>query len=165
MINIICFGNPLCSDDGAGQAVFGLLQTALQAKPEWDGRVALFYGGNSGQRTLPYFMNCSGVIVVDALFDLSRQQAGMIHRFSARDLKDLADDDESAAFSSHVLELPQSWRILKELLPVLPELTLFAIEIADVTPYREGLSPEVEQACAQVAQRIMLLCQDLVMSD
>ena len=162
MINIICFGNPLCADDGAGHAVFGQLQSELEAKPEWAGAVQLFYGGNSGQRALPYFMNCSYVIVVDAVLDRTKHEPGRIYRLTAEDLPTLEDEEEASVFSSHILALPQSWRLLKELRTTSPELTLFAIEIADATPYHEGLSHEVESAAHLVTQRIMQLCCELV---
>ena len=162
MINIICFGNPLCADDGAGHAVFRQLQAELEAKPEWRCSVQLFYGGNSGQRALPYFMNCSYVIVVDAILDRARHEPGRIYRLTAEDLPTVEDEEQACGFSSHILAIPQSWQLLKELKTTLPELTLFAIEIADATPYHEGLSREVESAAHLVTQRIMQLCFELV---
>ena len=162
MINIICFGNPLCSDDGVGHTIFKDLKEELEDKPEWTEFVQLFYGGNSGQRALPYFMNCSHVIVVDAILDRTRQEPGRIHRLKAEDLTSLDNEEEASELSSHILALPQSWQLLKELRDTLPELTLFAIEIGDATPYCEGLSPEVDSAAHQVMRRIMQLCRELI---
>ncbi len=57
MISIICFGNTLCADDGAGEAVFKQLQLELKNKPEWQEDVQAIYAGNSGQRVFPYLFS------------------------------------------------------------------------------------------------------------
>ncbi|PJC87739.1 hypothetical protein CSW98_01010 [Vibrio sp. HA2012] len=165
MINIICFGNPLCADDGAGHAVFQQLKSTLESEPELESHIQLFYGGNSGQRALPYFMNCSDVIVVDALLDRGAPSPGRIYRLDADDLDDIDDERESIGFSTHILALPQSWRLLKELKNTLPALTVFAIEIADTTLYREGLSREVQEATCSVTQKIIRQCKELMCSE
>ncbi|PWI33975.1 hypothetical protein DI392_07185 [Vibrio albus] len=165
MINIICFGNPLCADDGAGHAVFQQLQSELEVMPELNPHIQLFYGGNSGQRALPFFMNCSNVIVVDALLDRTAHSPGRIYRLGEGDLNLIDEEEESSGFSSHILALPQSWRLLKELKNTLPELTVFAIEISDTTLYKEGLSQAVASATWKVTKKIMQQCQELMLSE
>jgi hydrogenase maturation protease len=165
MINIVCFGNPLCADDGAGHAVFQQLQSELKITPELEPHIQLFYGGNSGQRALPYFMNCTNVIVVDALLDRTAHSPGRIYCLGEEDLSIIDAEEESSGYSSHILALPQSWRLLKELKNPLPELTLFAIEIADTTLYKEGLSQAVASATGKVTKKIMQHCHELMLSE
>lgn len=157
MIHIICFGNPLYGDDGAGQMVFSLLEDELDNKFEWASSVQLFYAGNSGQRAFPYFMNCSHLIIIDAIQGKKPSHPGHIYRLTAKELSQL-DDESRNEISSHRLEVTQSWQLLKHCCDKVPRLTIFAIEGEDVTSFCESISNEVEQASYQVVLEIMQLC-------
>ncbi len=165
MISIICFGNTLCSDDGIGYVVFRQLQSLLEATPNWQTEVKLNYAGNSGQSSLPYFIDSELVIVVDALLVSKLDRVGTVSTFTKDDLADLeaeqgSTDKASVPLSSHRLELPQIWQIVEQLQDDLPELHLFTIGIMDVTPCHEGIHHRVEAAAQQVTTRIMLLCRE-----
>ncbi len=158
MIHIICFGNPLYADDGTGQLVFSLLDSELEKKPEWNDSVEIFYAGNSGQRAFPYFMNCSYLIIVDAMQGKKPSQPGYIYRLTAKELSELESNESHNEISSHRLEVTQSWQLLKLCCGTLPELAIFAIELARVTPYSTEISAEVKLASNQVVMEIMQLC-------
>ncbi len=110
MISIICFGNTLCSDDGVGYAVFRQLQTMLEVTPNWQTEVKLNYAGNSGQRSLPYFIDSELVIVVDALLVSKLDRVGtlgmcvnfvvaiVVNKFTAEVPDDVQDMVESIRY-------------------------------------------------------------------
>lgn len=155
MIHIICFGNTLCSDDGVGYLVFELLEQKLKSIADADSYVQLFYAGNSGQKTLPLLMNCSELILVDAMMVYSYAQPGLIHRFTALDMIDKLENYQRAEYDSHAFDLHLSWELIETLNLVTPELTIYAIEIDNAQPYREKVSDPLKHAAQLVSQEIV----------
>ncbi|MDX1303005.1 hydrogenase maturation protease [Photobacterium sp.] len=158
MINIICFGNQLCSDDGVGYAVFEQLQTELAARPADEPRIQLFYAANSGQRALPLFFNCTHTIVVDALESQSFGHPGKLYCFDGDDLQSMTGTDREMHISSHMMALPQIWQLLNTVMETPPKMTVFAIEVADVTAFNQAISGKVATAVPEVTRRIIELC-------
>ncbi|PSW04334.1 hydrogenase maturation protease [Photobacterium lipolyticum] len=165
MINIICFGNQLCSDDGVGYAVFELLQTELASRPADESRIQLFYAANSGQRALPLFFNCTHTIVVDALESQSFGRPGKLYCFDGDDLASMTGTDRETHVSSHMMALPQIWQLINTLMDTPPEMTVFAIEVADVTTFNQAISGKVAKAVPKVARRIIQFCDRLPMTE
>lgn len=161
MINIICFGNQLCSDDGVGYAVFEQLQTELASRQAGESVIKLFYAANSGQRVFPYFLNCTHVIVVDALESQPSGHPGKLHCFDDDDLQSMIGVDRETDLSSHMMALPQTWQLLNTLVETPPQLTVFAIEVADVKAFNQAISSEVANVVPEVARRIIQLCDQL----
>ncbi len=158
MIHIICFGNTLCSDDGVGYLVFELLEQKLKSIADVDSSVQLFYAANSGQKTLPLLMNCSELILVDAIVAETQKQPGEIHRFTASDIISQLENNKRTEYSSHAFDLHLSWELIETLNPVTPELTIYAIEIDNAQPYREKVSDPVKHAAQLVSQEIVEQC-------
>jgi len=165
MINIICFGNQLCSDDGVGYAVFERLQTELAPRPAVDSPIQLFYAANSGQRALPFFFNCTHTIVVDALESQSFGHPGKLYCFDGDDLQSMTGTDRETHLSSHMMALPQIWQLLNTLMETPPKMTVFAIEVADVTAFNQAMSVKVAKAVPEVARRIIQFCDQLPMTN
>lgn len=157
-IHIICFGNPLYGDDGAGQKVFDLLKDELTQRGDWQPVVEIFYAGNSGQCAFPYFMGCSYLIIVDAIQVRQGNQPGRVYRLSDRDLVKLEGNQSRFAISSHHLDLAQSWQLLQQCCDTLPELTIFAIEMADEARFSTDISDDVLAASHRVSEEIIRLC-------
>lgn len=134
------------------------MESELEKKTEWNDSVEIFYAGNSGQRAFPYFMNCSYLIIVDAIQGKKPSQPGYIYRLTAKELSKLESSESRNEISSHRLEVTQSWQLLSQCCDKVPELTIFAIEGSDVTAFNENISDEVELASYQVVKEIMQLC-------
>lgn len=134
MRHVICFGNELHGDDGFGAAVHRRL--AAMPLPA-DAR--LFEAGTRGLDALGLFEGCAEAILVDAA-----EPAGRPGRLACPEPD--ACLDEGAA-TGHGAGLGYLLRALAAL-GAAPRLRILTAEAAALTPFRPGLSPEVERAVA-----------------
>lgn len=134
MRHVICFGNELHGDDGFGTAVYRRL--AVMSLPA-DAR--LFEAGTRGLDVLRLFEGCEEAILVDAA-----EPAGQPGRLAFPDPDACAED---AAVTGHGAGLGYLLRALAAL-GAEPRLRIVTAEAAAATPFRPGLSAEVELAAA-----------------
>lgn len=140
-INILCVGNGLHGDDGLGEAVFERLQQ--QSLPE---HVQLIRVPHVGPDALPYFSGCDRVWVVDALQGFGAP--GSVHALAP------AQVAEETSVLSHGVGLGTWLAQLPEWLDEMPDIEVFGVEAARITPFSPGLSVEVGAAVDGLCTRL-----------
>ncbi|HWI50726.1 MAG TPA: hydrogenase maturation protease [Symbiobacteriaceae bacterium] len=136
---VIGIGNELCADDGVGLAVVRQLQAAGVA-----GAVA---AGCPGLGLLDLLEGYDRAILVDAV--VSGAPPGTVHRFGLGDLPDRSLLPLSLHGLNAVDALALGQVVAPEHLP--REVIIVGVEIADRTPFQEGLSPAVAAAVGPAA--------------
>ncbi len=143
-IKVIGVGNPLMGDDGVGiAAVVRLSTTAL---PEG---VEVIDGGTGGITLLHLMEGARRVVFVDAV-DMGRCP-GSIVRFAGHEILDRGQPGFGGL--GHATGLVEVLALGGEL-DILPEVTLFGVQVASVELY-QGLSSAVEQALDRLAARVV----------
>lgn len=142
---VIGLGNPLCADDGAGLAVLRLLHDLPPT-------VRLVEGGCPGLGLLDLMAGARKVLLVDAV--ISGARPGTIHRFGPGELPPRGH----LPLSLHGVNAVDALQLGRAagLLP--PEVVILGIEIADRTPFREGLTPAVAGALPILAAAVRHEC-------
>ena len=141
---VIGIGNELCADDGVGQAVVRQLQAEGVA-----GAVAVA-AGCPGLGLLDLLAGYDRAILVDAV--VSGAPPGTVHRFGLGDLPDRSLLPLSLHGLNAIDALALGQVVSPEALP--REVIIVGVEIADRTPFREGLSPAVAAAVGSAADAV-----------
>jgi hydrogenase maturation protease len=126
---VIGLGNELCADDAVGLQVARRIPGAIE-------------GGCPGLGLLDLIAGHAKAVLVDAV--VSGAPPGTIHRFTLADLPDRKLLPQSLHGVNAVDALALGRVAAPEALPA--EVIIIGVEIADRTPYREGLSPAVAVA-------------------
>ncbi|MDW8083964.1 MAG: hydrogenase maturation protease [Candidatus Caldarchaeum sp.] len=134
---MVCLGNRLRSDDGAGFRVAELLGDI----PE------LVVARAPAELLNQLSEEVQLLIIVDAVEN--RGRPGTIHRLRLPDI----GKDATRAFSTHGISLKDIVALLLETATFSGEVLIFGIEGKDFR-YGEQLSEEVEKACRKVANEI-----------
>ncbi|OHX36223.1 hydrogenase maturation protease [Methylomonas sp. LWB] len=135
MPHIVCFGNPLHGDDGFGAAVY----TRLNETPLPDGWRA-FDAGTSGLNALWLFRDCGEAIIVDSL--APGAEPGRLRELTAGDVL------TEAAPVGHGGGVGYLLQALQAMPEPPPRVRIVAVESADVSAFRPGLSAPVAAAVA-----------------
>lgn len=140
-ISIIGIGNTLRADDGVGVRVAEELSSR-----DLGAGVDVVSGELAGMLLAPYFINSDHVIVVDAVD--AQDTPGSVFMFRAEDgLPKLRSN------TSHGMGVGELVRVAR-LSGSKAEIMIYAIQVADVRPMAEGLSPEVAGAIPDVIAMI-----------
>lgn len=142
---VLGIGNELMGDDGVGPVVARMLTKRLG--PE----VEVVEAGLAGMALSKYFTSGAPLIVIDAIH--TEAEPGAVFRF---------DPDECGISSlrsntSHGHGLPYLITNAR-LAGHAPDVTVYAVQVGDVRPRPDTLSPAVEQASRRVAD---LVCADV----
>jgi len=133
---VLGLGNPIFSDDSVG---FRVIQ-GLRDKFSRPG-LTLMESSASGLGLLDLVTGYDRVIIIDAI-KTEGGQAGEIYRLNAENLSGTRH-----LASSHDINLATAFELGKKLGIALPqEITIFAVEVVDVTTFSEKCTPEVEKA-------------------
>jgi hydrogenase maturation protease len=147
-ITIIGLGNEFLSDDGVGIRVVHELKTRLT-----DPSIAYEELAVGGLELLDYVVGFRECIIVDAITS-GNQPAGTLYRFVQS-----PDQEPLKLSSSHQIDLGQVLALAKLLGAVLPsKLTVYGIEVADITTFRDGCTTEVTTSIPKLVE---LICHDL----
>jgi hydrogenase maturation protease len=147
-LTIIGLGNELLSDDGAGIRVVQELKKRLADLPITFEELAV-----GGLDLLDYVVGYSECIIVDAITS-GNQPPGTLYRFVQS-----PDQEPLKLTSSHQIDLGQVLSLAKLLGASLPSrLTVYGIEVADITTFREACTEEVSKA---IPGLVDLICQDV----
>lgn len=144
---IIGIGNAYRRDDGAGLAAARRLE-ALNLPG-----VAVLLHPGEGASLMEAWQNADHVVLIDAV--QSGAPPGTLHRIDA------SECDPAPAFfsgSSHTLGVAEAIALARTLGRLPRRLVIFGIEGVDYT-YGPGLTPEVENAVAQVTDAISALAR------
>lgn len=136
---VVCIGNRVRGDDGAGQRVADILESE-------HGITAVRVQTPAELLNIP-LDDVSHLVVVDALERVSR--SGEIHRFQSVENLSTAVPWRS----THTMSVPEALKLMK-LLTTFPEkITIYGIEGESFQP-GVGISEGVEKACRIVAKEI-----------
>lgn len=144
---IIGIGNAYRHDDGAGLVAAGRLQAL-----ELPGVTVLLHPGE-GTSLMEAWQGADDVVLIDAVN--SGAPPGTFHRIDA------SEHDPALTFfsgSTHTFGVAEAIALARTLGKLPRRLVIFGIEGADYT-YGPGLTPEVENAVAQVADAITTLAR------
>lgn len=144
---VLGLGNPILSDDSAGCRVAMALQEKLH-RPDIDIKEASI----AGLDFLDELAGYDRTIIIDAI-QTGQDKPGKIYRFGPEVLANTRH-----ASSPHDVNLATALELGRQLnLPLPKEITIFAIEAADVTSFSENCTPGVAQAIPA--------CVDLILEE
>lgn len=138
---VLCIGNTLMGDDGVGAAVARALRESAARG------CRIIERPNAEMGLIKYFLDGDRIIVVDALD--AGVQPGSIFRFTP----DQAGITELRSNNIHGMGvgfLVTNARLAGRD----PDVTVYGVQVGDVRPIGEVLSPEVSSAVPVVAQMI-----------
>ena len=142
---VLGLGNPILSDDGAGYQVAMSLKEKLDM-PDVDIKEA----GIAGLDFLDMITGYDRAIIIDAI-QTEKGKPGRIYRFGT-DL--LASTRHSG--TPHDVNIATALELGKKLKLKLPgEITIFAIEVEDVTSFSEECTPTVAQAIPKCVEMVI----------
>ena len=142
---ILGLGNPILCDDSAGYKVAMALKEKLDM-PGMDIKEA----GLAGLDFLELITGYDRVIVIDAI-QTENGRPGQIHRFGPDSLAVTRH-----ASTTHNINIATALELGKKLNLKLPqEITIFAIEVEDVSTFTEECTSAVEKAITRCAVMVM----------
>jgi hydrogenase maturation protease len=145
---IIGLGNELLSDDGVGIRVVQELRKRLTDPSIRFEEIAV-----GGLELLDYVTGCRECLIVDAISS-GKHPAGTLFRFVQS-----PDEEPLKLTSSHQIDLGQVLALAKLLGASLPSrLTVYGIEVSDITTFREACTEAVSQA---IPKLVDLICRDV----
>jgi hydrogenase maturation protease len=145
---ILGLGNPILSDDGVGCCVAMALKDTLK-EPEVD----VLEAGIAGLDFLDLLSGYDKAIIIDAI-QTDKGKPGQIYRLEPEILAETRH-----AGTPHDVNLATALELGKKLgLPLPRQITIYAIEVKDVTSFSEECTPEVMKAvpacAAMIAQEL-----------
>lgn len=142
---ILGLGNTICGDDGVG------IRIAQALKEDVCGlEVEVAETTAAGISLLDLIAGYQRMIVVDAI-QTRDGKAGQVYRLG---LEDLPSSLHSATL--HDVDLPTALELGRRLGMEMPrQVIIYAVEVADITTFREGCTPEVERSIPEVAHLVL----------
>ena len=132
---VLGLGNPILSDDSVGFRVIQQLKARFN-KPN----LTLMESSASGLNLLDLITGYDKLIIVDAI-KTEGGEAGKIYRLGAENIGSVRH-----SASPHDINLATALELgRKSGAPLPQQITIFAIEVVDVTTVSEKCSPEVER--------------------
>jgi hydrogenase maturation protease len=142
---ILGLGNPILSDDGVGCRVAMALKDMLQ-----EPGVDVLEAGLAGLDFLDILAGYDRAIIIDAI-QTGAGVPGQIYRLEPEIFADTRHTG-----TPHDVNLATALELGKKLgLPLPQQITIFAIEVKDVTSFGEKCTPEVAQAIPTCANMIL----------
>jgi hydrogenase maturation protease len=142
---ILGLGNPLHCDDGVGNKIAQVLEKEIH-----NSKVTVVETNAIGIGLLDFLPGYDRAIIIDAI-QTPKGKVGQIHRLG---LQDLATYDCST--TTHNLGLGTVVELGTKLGLALPkEIVILAIEVADVTTFRQDLTPKVKQAIPKLVKLVL----------
>ena len=133
---ILGMGNPILSDDGVGIHVARALESRLNQQ-----EITVAEDSLAGLDLLDLLVNFDRAIIIDAI-KTRGGKAGQVYRLEAG-----AFDATRHAATPHDVNFATALELGNKLGLALPQqITIFAIEVEDVTSFSEECTPEVERA-------------------
>jgi hydrogenase maturation protease len=139
---LLALGNPLMSDDGAGQEILSRLSSHSS---EWGGQVEFLDGGTQGLALLGTFEGRKAVVFLDAI--RLGDKPGAVHVLSGDEVGRMG---RRAATTAHEGSAPQILAALQLLGETPSEITLVGLEPEKIQT-GIGLSPAVQEGLGRAA--------------
>ncbi len=143
---ILGIGNPILSDDGVGIHVVKALKK--EKLPE---NVKVKEAGLAGLSIIDMIIGYDQLILVDAI--KANGEPGTIYELSVEDLSSLPFLHFS---STHEADFLTALEVGKKLFPekMPKDITIFAIEVEDITTFSEECTPKVKEAIPKIVEII-----------
>ena len=145
---VMGIGNYLMGDEGVGVHLIQALY-----KQGYPGHVELLDGGTGGFLLLSCFESYNKIILVDATMD--GNPPGTIKLIRPRFAADFP-----TALSVHDVGLKDMIEAVY-LMDEVPDIYLFTISVAEITPMTVQLSKDVEKAIPETIRQILILAEEL----
>jgi len=143
---VLGLGNPILGDDGVGFCVVEELKKIIQRKD-----VTLESAALAGLELLDLLSGYDRVIIIDAIQTGGRP--GRIYRLSPDSLQ-----TTSHAGTPHDVNFATALELGKKLnIPLPRKMDILAIEAADVTSFKETLTPDVAMAVPECVKMVVRL--------
>lgn len=149
---VVGLGNPILTDDGVGIYVARAL--AARGLPRG---VEVAEASLGGLRLLDIMQGYERVVLVDAIQTVDGRP-GQLYRLGPNDLW-----VSRHAGSSHDMALPTALALGRQMGMVLPadeNLTIVAVEVAEVLDFGERCTPEVEAAIPRAVEEVLDLLEE-----
>ncbi|MCB0259926.1 MAG: hydrogenase maturation protease [Calditrichaeota bacterium] len=145
-ITVIGMGNELLSDDGAGICAARHLQTIFQDHPCVHVEASTW----GGFRFIDLLAGYDAAIIIDAI-QTGRKPVGYIHRMHAEALI-----HSVRMISFHDINFATALSFARALeIPMPEDITVFAIEVADIHTISENLHPLVMNAVERCVENVV----------
>jgi hydrogenase maturation protease len=142
---ILGLGNPLRCDDGVGNRVAQILEKEID-----DLEVTVIETNAVGLGLLDLLKDYQRAIIIDAI-QTREGKPGQVHRLSLQDLGTLRYSP-----TTHDVDLATAVELGTKLGLSLPqEVTIFAIEVADITTFSEECTPQIERAIPRAVKLVL----------
>lgn len=141
---VLGLGNPILSDDSVGFRIAAELENRYDEQ-----EVTVMATDLAGLSLLDLILGYDKVIIIDSI-QTREGKVGQVHRLDAEDFTTTRH-----AASPHDVNLATALELGKRLGLAMPqEVTIFAIEVQDVTTFSESCTPRVERAIPKVVHRV-----------
>ena len=141
---ILGLGNPILSDDGAGIYVARALEGRVDPA-----EITVTEASVAGLNLLDLIVGYDRAIIIDAI-QTRGGKVGQVYQ-----LEPGAFGVIRHSMTSHDVNLSTALELGKRLGLVLPEITIFAIEVEDVTSFSEECTPEVSEAVPVCVEMVL----------
>jgi len=142
---VLGLGNPILSDDGVGIRVAQEVGKKLN-----DPRITIAEASLAGISLLDLIVGYDEVVIIDAI-QTGKENAGQVSCMGPEDFscaKHLS--------SPHQINLVTALELGKLLNLAMPEkITIFAVEVKDITTFSEKCTSEVERAIPAVVSKVL----------
>lgn len=146
---VLGMGNPILSDDGVGFHIAAAVRAALADAPE----VVVETASLGGLALMEAMLGYEHVIVVDALLRQA-SRPGAVHRLTLADLQALSPTEHSV--SPHDTSVVTALELGRQMgLPLPSEVTIYAVEVANVLDFSDAMTPAVAEAIPHVTEAVL----------
>jgi len=142
---VLGLGNPILSDDAVGVKIAREIEKELE-----DPRVTVAEAYEGGLGLLDFVVGYERVIIVDAIQTKSGE-IGQIYRLEPADFS--FAKHSSSPHSTNLITALELGRQLNMGIP--QEITIFAIEVADVINFNEECTPKVKAAIPEAVKVVL----------
>ncbi|MEA3349369.1 MAG: hydrogenase maturation protease [Chloroflexota bacterium] len=150
---VIGLGSPIITDDGVGIKVAYQVEKALKNRVSED-EITITEASAGGVRLMEAMIGYDRVILIDAFMPRENNNPGVIHKMSLDDLRDITPTQHSA--SAHDTTLVNALDMGQRLGLHLPkEITIFAIEVENISEFGEEPTPAVAAAIPDATAAVL----------
>ena len=149
---VVGLGNPILTDDGVGVLVGQQVELGLGIL-NLD-NVSVTEASVGGLRLMELMVGYDRVILIDAIISSNGAKPGTIHTMTLDNLRDISPTQHSTC--AHDTSLITALELGKQMELSLPdEVTIFAVEVANVCDFSEHPTPAVAEAVPKVTELVL----------
>jgi len=151
-ILVIGLGSPIITDDGVGLKVACEVEKALASERRED--ITVTEASAGGVRLMEAMIGYDRVILIDAFMQRKDNNPGTVHKMTLDDLRDISPTQHSAcAHDTTLVTALDAGRRMGLHLP--KNITIFAIEVENISEFGEESTPAVAAAIPEVTAMVL----------